>query len=57
MQNTLKKLMSDPKFTKAEKVQHSKHLLRALLPYIQSLREGQMKELVMEAKIRGIRMI
>lgn len=52
--NALKKLMSDPKFTKAVKVQHSKHLLRALLPCIQSLREGQMKELVMEAKIQGL---
>lgn len=47
----------DPKFTEAEKDQHSKHLLRALLPYIQNLHEGQMKELVMEAKIQGIRMI
>ncbi|GAY46914.1 hypothetical protein CUMW_100630 [Citrus unshiu] len=52
--DALKELKAGPKFTKAEKVQHSKRLLQALLPYIQSLHERQMKELVMEAKIQGL---
>ncbi|KDO52716.1 hypothetical protein CISIN_1g044111mg [Citrus sinensis] len=52
--DALKELKAGPKFTKAEKVQHSKRLLQALLPYIQSLHERQMKELVMEAKIQDI---
>ncbi|KAJ0037921.1 hypothetical protein Pint_23206 [Pistacia integerrima] len=50
----LKKLKKDPEF---EKEQHSKHLLQALLPYIRTFSEEQMKELEMEAQILGVSLL
>lgn len=53
IQSALQELKSDPVFTQPERIQYSKCLLRALLPYIRRLSEEQMKELVMEGKIQG----
>ncbi|XP_021276047.1 lysine-specific demethylase JMJ25-like isoform X2 [Herrania umbratica] len=41
-------------FSDDEKVQHSRYLLQALLPYIKQFSQEQMKEKVIESKIQGM---
>ncbi|XVE92931.1 hypothetical protein REPUB_Repub01dG0146300 [Reevesia pubescens] len=41
-------------FSDDEKVQHSRYLLQTLLPYIKQFSQEQMKEMDIEAKIRGV---
>ncbi|KAK6282119.1 hypothetical protein POUND7_015944 [Theobroma cacao] len=56
MTGLLKKLGKTLKleFSDDEKVQHSRYLLQALLPYIKQFSQEQMKEKVIESKIQGM---